>query len=103
MVDREIIEWLYKSFGGTFEVRRHTEITWKSKESYGWAARKAQVRELIKRVYPYLRVKKKQAQIILQYPHGKAGFPIPDYVYEKRGELYDAIRSLNHKGAAVEN
>jgi hypothetical protein len=102
MTDKEIIEWLYKSFGGTFETRRHLDSSRKSKESYGWMARKAQAVEIVKCVHPYLRVKKKQAHIILRYPYGKTGLPIPDHVYKQRGELYDAIRILNHRGAAVE-
>ena len=102
MTDRDIIEWLYKSFGGTFETRQHPEKEWKSKVSYGWTMRKNQVIEIVRLVYPFLRVKKKQAQILLRFPLGQVGTIISDSVYEIRGKLRDEIRTLNHKGAAVE-
>ena len=45
MTDKTLIEWLYKSYGGTFEIRKAHH---NARESYGWTCRKASVREIIK-------------------------------------------------------
>src|SRR3990167_8433239 len=95
MTDRSIIEWLYSSFGGTFEIRRARE---NARESYGWTCRKALVGKFLRYLYPYLRVKRKQAEIIFRYPQISPGTKISEDVYGKRGELYLSIRALNKVG-----
>lgn len=95
MTDENIIRWLKDSYGGTFEVRKSHH---NAKESYGWQLRKSQTRDFISKIYPYLRVKKRQAEIILRFPKHIAGYPIPDDVYHKRIELYDSMRILNKRG-----
>ena len=95
MTDRAIIEWLYCSFGGTFEIRK---ARGNARESYGWMCRKAQVRKFLGYLYPYLRVKRKQAEVIFRYPVGEPGKPLPDEIWRKRDELYGEIRALNKTG-----
>lgn len=96
MTNREIIEWLKDSFGGTFEVRKGND---KKKESYGWQLRKSQTRDFVSKIYPYLKVKRKQAEIILRFPKHIAGYPLTDAIYNKRIELYELMRTLNQRGS----
>lgn len=96
MVDKELIRWLKGAYGGTFETRK---AHGNARESYCWSLRKKSVITLIKKIYPYLRVKKKQAEILLRFPSGETGKQIPDNVYQKRIELYDDIRALNRRGS----
>jgi hypothetical protein len=61
---------------------------------------------IVKKLYPYLIVKKPQAEILLEYSK------LPVYTYNKRGEakmieldrqrtiLYKKIRACNHRGVA---
>lgn len=92
MTDRKTIEWLYNSFGGTFSVRKAHH---NSRESYCWALAKHQTLTFIEKIYPYLKTKRKQAELILQYPLNKAGTPLSDEIYNRRAELSEQIRSLN--------
>ena len=98
MTDRATIQWLYDSFGGTFETRKAHDGN--ARESYGWAIKNAKPKEFLKFIYPYLRIKKRQAEILFRYPHHMAGYAIPDEMYQKRVELCDQIRAMNTKGAA---
>jgi hypothetical protein len=101
MTDEPIIRWLKDSFGGTLEVRRLGEknINWKT--SYGWMLRKAQVVEFLRHVSPYLRVKKQQAEIILEFSKLKSlpFIPMSEEAHEKKYQLYKQIRILNKRGA----
>ncbi len=64
MSDKELITWLKKSFGGSFEIRDFDNPNWKT--SYCWSIRGQKVRPIIEKVLPYLRVKNKQAIYCLQ-------------------------------------
>lgn len=95
MTDKDTIEWLYRSFGGTFETRKAHH---NAKESYGWMCRKALVGKFLRYLYPYLRVKKKQAEIIFRFPIGKPGILLSKEIWDKRDKLYEEIRTLNKVG-----
>ncbi|MBK9272788.1 MAG: hypothetical protein IPM48_14480 [Saprospiraceae bacterium] len=99
MTNKEIIDWLYKSFGGTFETRTKNTSP-NCRVSYGWQLRKLQAIEFLKIIYPYLMVKRKQAEVLFRYPQIKAGTIISDEVYEKRNKLFEEIKELNKRGAA---
>ena len=96
MTNKEIIEWLHNSFGGTFEVRK---AHGNARESYAWTCRKASVREFLKHIHPYLKVKRKQAEVIFRFPTLRAGDKVSDSVYEKRKALCNEIRCLNKVGS----
>ena len=96
MTNEALIRWIYDSFGGTFETRKAHH---NAKESYGWMCRKAQVREFLRYLHPYLRVKKRQAEVIFRFPTLKAGDKVSDEVYKKREMLCNEIRCLNKVGS----
>lgn len=95
--DEEIVKWLKSSFGGTFETRKSQG---NRKESYMWSLRKKSVLDFVREIYPHLRIKKKQADILLRFPSGRAGMPLEDSVQEQRKDLYNQIKVLNKRGAA---
>lgn len=101
MTDRELIEWLYKSFGGTFETRK---AKGNAKESYCWSMRKSQVQDFLKLLYPFLQVKKRDADIIFRFmkTNNGAGHPISEENHLIRIKLYEEIRKLHSRGAPVE-
>lgn len=96
MTDKRVIEWLYGSFGGTFETRK---AHGKNRESYAWMCRKAAVASFLKYIYPYMRVKRKQAEIVFRFPTLKAGDKVSDGVYAERESLCYEIRCLNKVGS----
>jgi hypothetical protein len=94
MTDKETVTWLYQSYGGTFEVRK---ARGNCKESYCWALRKTQVREFIKYIYPYLKTKRRHAEIILRFPKNDPGHLITDEVYQLREKLHLDLKKLTSR------
>jgi hypothetical protein len=82
----------------TFETRPARD---NARESYCWALRKAQVIVFVKLLYPYLKVKRKHAEVIMRYPRTYPGKTITDDVYTLREKLYSQLRELTHKGCTV--
>jgi hypothetical protein len=99
MTDKDLIFWLKNSYGGCVEIRKQHN---NSKESYCWTCRKKIVIDILQKIYPYLRVKRKQAEVIFKYKNlnNGTGNPVDDTNWGKRDELYDLLRSLNKRGVA---
>lgn len=97
MVDRPIIEFLKDSFGGSFEIRK---ARGNARESYCWTARKLNVMNILQAIYPYLRVKRKHAEVLFKYKNlnNGAGIAISDENWLKRDNLYEEIRKLTKTG-----
>lgn len=98
MIEKELITWLYKTFGGTFETRKARKG---ARESYCWMCRKAQVRTFLEIIYPYLRVKKDQAEIIFSFPKNHTGHKLTKEIYDKRNELYNKLVEKHHQGCSL--
>lgn len=98
MVEKELITWLYETFGGTFETRKAHK---NARESYGWMCRKAKVAEFLQMIYPYLRAKKDQAEIIFSFPSNKTGHALTKEIYHKREELYHKLVEKHHQGCSL--
>ena len=102
---KKLIDWLYHSFGGSYYQQKGKREG--NKMNYVWYLRKGQVYKILKTVYPYMKVKRKQAEIIFQFEGTKERssgryYRLPDYVKKKREELMLQIKALNHRSAAVE-
>lgn len=120
MTDEKIIRWLQSSFGGSFFTR--TPDNPKHKISYWWDINGKNLKAILFKINPYLRLKKPQCEILLKkfkiqeqlfkqlpYPQisqvneGREEKRISNLSYredqrEKIEELYLQIRSLNKKG-----
>jgi hypothetical protein len=62
--NREIMEWFKNSFGGSLYVNT-SRNKYGHKTSYEWSLRDKSSAEFIKKIYPYLKIKKRQAEIAI--------------------------------------
>jgi len=94
--DKAIIQWLYDSYGGSFEMRLGKG---NSKTSYCWSLKSVyQLEKFIRAIKPFLRIKQEQATILLEFIKTvNKGLPLKHHTNEKREELYTKIRELNHR------
>jgi len=65
-----LIRWLYFAFGGNFKGKR-TRIP-KRQPIWGWSLSASKASAFLKLIYPYLNVKKPQADIALKFQERKA-------------------------------
>jgi len=120
MTDKKMIEWLQNSFGGSFFTRVPKNP--KHKVSYWWDISGKNLKAILLRIHPYLKLKKPQCEILLkkfkiqeqlfkQLPHPKisqinekreekrlSNFAYRESQRKKIEELYLQIRALNKKG-----
>lgn len=115
--NKEIIQWLKDSFGGTLYYRKRDNDNWKN--ALCWTLEGKNLIPFIDKIYPYLRVKKKQAEIVKKF---RKTFKKGSYSYIKRDArnggtfvsttlnkdvvqhreaLYKQIRELNKKGKSL--
>jgi hypothetical protein len=118
MTDKDIIFWLKDSFGG-YATYLKRPYPWK--DCYCWTIRESNtVKRFLDKIYPYLKVKKKQAEIMKQmiktfedssyklidnYKPGRRGRfhrEIKDEIFIKREELYQQLVLLNKKGKPLQ-
>lgn len=111
MIDENIIKWLKNSFGGNFEKRIGKD---NRQDSYGWTLRHGKnIEPFLNKVYPYLKVKRKQADILKKFfktfngdqykiVENKLGYgtgvhkELNETTKEDREKLYWQIRKSNH-------
>ena len=111
MVDKEFIEWLRNSFGGSIYCRKQNG---NNRTSYTWQVDAKMTMKILEKIYPYLRLKKKQAEIVMKFwktkkyiivpnkriinPHNKVHKELLPEIRKKRDSLYWQLRSLQIKG-----
>ncbi len=86
-----VVEWLQKRFGGRIYVdnRRGRRV------SYSWRLyRKEEVRRLLRMVLPFLKVRRRQAELVLYYLEN-------DLPVEEMEEVFEAVHRLNNGGDAI--
>jgi len=97
----ELMEWLVQNFGGQYYHHRRAKP--QHKIAYGWRPKgRANSEQLLLGILPYLVIKKKQANIALQYirlPHNN-GFDASLAI--KRKALLEEMQTLNKRGFSVE-
>lgn len=106
MCDKELIYWLKNSFGGGLHTRRRLENSFK--DSYCWSVYGNKMREIIKKIYPYLRTKKKHAEIVMKFWKTMEYIPVNGTHKELKPEmrkereiLFEQLKSLQIKGKNV--
>ena len=116
--NKDLIEWLKNSFGGWIEKR---EIGGNYKDAYVWVITYSKIEPLLIKILPYLKVKKKQGEILRKFlktfkeenyflveqkkgewKNGGTAWhrEIKEKTWDYREELYRQIRELNKKGFA---
>ena len=101
--DLRLICWLKENFGGSVSARNRKSFKKEWKDCYSWSIYCSQAGRLIALVYPYLIVKKQQAEIVIAYRkiqelnktthRGKRAVPL-----SLREEISACVKFLNHRG-----
>jgi hypothetical protein len=103
-IDPEIINWLQESFGGWKNKRK---FEGNQKDAYTWEFCGTGLIPFIRKIVPYLKIKKEQAQTILKAQKlkekaenkgARIGIIFPDGIKQELDTLYWKIRKLNHRG-----
>ena len=106
--NKSIIKWIGSLCDGYVDGRDHSQPN--RKRSYAWEARKTnQCASFLKLVYPYLKIKKPQADVLLRFlqtfnePRKRRGIvrgkpTVSEAIHDKRAQLYMRIRELNMRG-----
>jgi len=108
-VNKEIIDWLKDSYGGSIWKRKFTD---NSKDAYSWTLEGKNLLPLLEKVKPYLKLKGKQAELLIrkekikrdmhQYNKGaRSGICYPKEIKDKFDYFYKEIRRLNHRGKSL--
>jgi LAGLIDADG endonuclease len=96
----ELMEWLVQNFGGVYYTHRRTKVI--HKIAYSWRPKgKKNTEELILGILPYLVIKKKQANIVLQYLRlGSSQGSERNDVEARRLRMFEC-QKLNKRGLSV--
>lgn len=100
----EILYELQKKLGGHISIRKWPVEKTNWKTAYAWEHKTwVQAARVLDYIYPYLILKKPQAEIMKEFlstkqpvNHGSRG--LPDGVAKRREELTRAIKVLNYRG-----
>jgi len=109
--DRVILDWVKEQFGfGTINIRRQKANAFASGkivEVWGWSVKYDQAYRVVKQLLPYLRGKRRQAEVALEFQEHKRAFtirrqlgykgalPTPPELQERYRELCSRIQTLN--------
>lgn len=90
-----LLQWLKQNLGGSVGAKKTYNP--KCKQAYYWSLGGKETKQLLKKVYPYLLVKKEQAALALNFPFGtKSEFNI-----SLKDKLFEEIKILNKRGVAL--
>jgi hypothetical protein len=93
--NKELIDWLQKTFGG--QVYLSKKETSKTKAAWSWRiTKKRNIELLLLAVLPYIRVKREQAKLLLTFVRLERTAPTA-----QRVDLYEELRRLNSRGKSV--
>ena len=105
MIDEKFITWLKNSFGGY--VFKRTGYG-NNSDSWTWQVSGKIMKEIIIKIYPYLRIKKEHAEIIMKfwktkeykpiYCNGHGHKELTSEMREKRNNLFERLKTLQIKG-----
>ena len=101
MTDEPVIRWLAATFGGSVSHRTRRDPRWR--DVFIWTISQQQAAALLKEVRPFLRVKYRQADVVmlvaadLKYHRWN---PVTERVIEGRQLAVKMMHELNRRGAA---
>jgi hypothetical protein len=95
--NRDVLLWVQEVFGGRIHANIKREQGWKT--AFSWYA--TNPASVLKAILPYLKIKKRQAEIFLEFcatkrRYGKSRIPID--VEDRRTQIVAEIRRLNQRG-----
>ncbi len=97
---KELFDWILKEFGGTIDVTKVEDIKKELKSTqdiYYWYITTRKAVSLLRECYPFLVIKKKQADLIFEYAQTiqKDTTPLTKELISKRLEIYQKLRELH--------
>lgn len=97
--DKILVDWLTKEFGGSISICKKGQIQGKivrKLDYFYWYLSTRKAVEIIKECYPYLTIKKLQADLILEFIKTIQSTTklIPQDVVEKRLDIFQKLRRL---------
>ena len=112
--DKRIMDWFKNSFGGNLYKRVYDSTN--QKNAYCWELVADIGMQFVQKIVPYLKVKRKQAELLLEFrktfnggsydylevklANGGHGIrkAVKKEVVERRENIYQQLRHLNHRG-----
>lgn len=99
--NKELVNWLKETFGGLIYSRKSIKNPqWKIR--YEWVVDKPAIDPFCKLLLPFLIIKKKHAEIMIEFRNsfiaGRKN-PISDEILAFRTECYKKIKALNHRSS----
>jgi len=104
--NRSVLEDLRRTFSGVITCQPGRSVRWKDSYQLVWTGRR--VEPLLRTVEPYLRIKRRNAQIVMRFidhrkktRQGRVGRffgHLPKHVIAYREALYQKLKKLNAKG-----
>ena len=84
--NKELIDWLQKTFNGTVHKRKNWKSCWKP--CFEWKVYDSIAITIIKRILPYLIVKLQQASLAIHFQRAKSNF----------SQYFIKMKELNRRG-----
>jgi hypothetical protein len=97
--NKELITWIQDTFGG-YVYSRESNKGWKTR--YEWHCKDISD-DILKKVFPYLIVKKQQAKIAIAFrkTHQHHGHNLSPKLKELRKSLWVEVKKLNTRGSGM--
>lgn len=100
---KELIDWLLSMFGGGYSIGISKNPKWN--DTYQWRVDSKHAKKVLELVYPYLLLKKKQAEIAIEMLKtyklvGRKGHT--KEVFDLRKKCAEDIKALNIRGKKVD-
>lgn len=96
--NQAVLQWFLAAFGGEIDVRRDHRPTRKQCNTWRVAGDKA--RRVLRALLPFLRVKKRQAELALSYSPKGRGYKRTPQDVEQVKTIILQIRALNKRGVS---
>ena len=98
--NKEILEYLSKLFGGSVGEHKLNKNVGKWKKAYRWQISARKAYNLLIQIYPYLRIKKPQADLMLKFRKTLTNSTraISKELWKKRFALKKQMNILNKRG-----
>ncbi len=102
--DLTMMLWLQKTVGdgGIYEYKKAGGENWKP--CHRWYLNGQKSIELIRQVYPYLQIKRRQAELLLNFPANYKNFKgLSDEQYFVQEKTFERMKNLNRRGLVSAN
>ncbi len=91
-----LINWLLSNFGGRFSVKKRYSKT--VKPCFFWIMTGNALYPFLKKIYPYLIVKKRIAELVIKFLEGMISHSQSEEEYIFRNKCYLQSRKINRRG-----